>query len=113
MEHWQVMFAMAIGGVTIGLPWALVDSIRVPVKKWAIAVVYALVGSACFSLVVAAGGECQFLETFLMLRNGCNNLPFANTRTVPVLNTLAFICILLSIIAALRAVISSVFSRKA
>ena len=106
------MFAMAIGGVTIGLPWALVESIRVPAKKWAIAAIFALAVSACFSVVVALGGECGFLETLLMLGNACNNLPFANTRTVPVLNTLAFICILLSVIAALRALISAMWSRK-
>ena len=112
MEHWQVMFATAIGGVTVGLPFVLIKSIRVPPRKWIMGAVFTLVISSCFSLVVAAGGNCGFLETFLMQGSGCNNLPFANSRTVPVLNTLAFICILLLIISVIRAAISTLFFRK-
>ena len=112
MEYWQVMMAIAIGGVMIGLPFVFVESLRVPAKKWAVGVGLALAGSACFSTIVAAGGNCGFLDTFLMLGKGCNNLPYANTRTVPVLNTLAFICLLLLLLSVVRAAVSVAFFRK-
>ena len=109
LTHWQVIFALSIGGVTIGLPFVLIKSIRVPPIKWAAGVGLAIIGSVAFSAIVAAGGKCGFFETLLIQNTGCNNLPFANTRTVPVLNALALICFLLLIIEIIRLALASVF----
>ncbi len=93
--------------MTMGLPFVFVKSIHVPAKKWAAGVGLALIGSVVFSIIVAAGGECGFFETLLIQKTGCNNLPFANMRTVPVLNALALICLLLLLIEGIRAVIAT------
>jgi hypothetical protein len=99
--HLKVMLFISIGGITMFLPLMFIESMRMTVRNIFLMLILFLGLSLLFSGVVALGGKCDFLETLLMKGSQCNFLPFANTRTVPVTNGLAFIFLVLLFIAVL------------
>lgn len=80
----KIMLFISIGGVTAFLPLMFIKKEKMTVKNISLMFGLFFGFSVMFSVVVAVGGNCSFLETLLMKRNQCNYLPFANTRTVPV-----------------------------
>ncbi|MCP5215905.1 MAG: hypothetical protein H6995_12950 [Pseudomonadales bacterium] len=98
----KLMLFVSIGGITALLPLMFIKSEKMTVKN--LSLMFGLFSgmSVIFSGIVAIGANCGFLETLFMKGSQCNFLPFANTRTVPVTNTLAFIFIVLMVIAAIR-----------
>ena len=109
----KVTLAISLAGVTMGMPFVFLQSIRAAPGIWALGVLCTISASAFFSLIVFTGEECGFTETLLMQTTGCKNIPFANSRTVPVLNSLAMVSLLLLIIALLRSVAAMVIGKVA
>ena len=97
-----VMLFIALGGITMCLPLLFVKPEVMSIRNIFLILALFLGFSVMFSGVVAVGGKCGFLETMLMQGSQCNYLPFANTRTVPVTNAVAFVFFVLLLIASFR-----------